>query len=134
LFSKKENGKLSPSPEELESTLKSIIGTFKNDMYIIFDALDECPDRPQLLKLINPIHGWNFNKLHLLATSRHEQDIEKTLRDLVSHQVPMDESLVDGDIQVYVSRTLNDDTKFRSYLEENKKSIQVTLTDGAHGI
>ncbi|KAF8521534.1 hypothetical protein JB92DRAFT_2785751, partial [Gautieria morchelliformis] len=132
LFSRKGDGKQSPSSEELESTLKSIVGTFKNDVYIIFDALDECPDRPEFLKLITEIQGWNFEKLHLLATSRDEQDIEKTLRDLVSHQVPMDESLVDGDIQVYVSRQLKD-PKFSRYSEEKRETIETTLMDGAHG-
>ncbi|KAF8505145.1 hypothetical protein JB92DRAFT_762924 [Gautieria morchelliformis] len=134
LFSRKGDGKQSPSSEELESTLKSIIGTFKNDVYIVFDALDECPDRPEFLKLIKEIQGWNFDKLHLLATSRYEQDIEKTLRDLVSHQVPMDESLVDGDIQVYVSRQMNDDPKFIRYSEEKRETIKITLLDGAHGM
>ncbi|KAF8507874.1 hypothetical protein JB92DRAFT_2815068, partial [Gautieria morchelliformis] len=134
LFSRKGDGKQSPSSEELELTLKSIIGTFKNDVYIIFDALDECPDRPQFLKLIKEIYEWNFDKLHLLATSRYEQDIEKTLRDFVSHQVPMAESLVDGDIQVYVSRQMNDDPKFIRYSEEKRQTIKTTLMDGAHGM
>ncbi|KAF8510545.1 hypothetical protein JB92DRAFT_3144367 [Gautieria morchelliformis] len=43
LFSDKENGQGSLSPEELKSTLKSIISAFENT-YIILDALDECPD------------------------------------------------------------------------------------------
>ncbi|KAF8484412.1 hypothetical protein JB92DRAFT_3261754 [Gautieria morchelliformis] len=81
LFSDKKNGLESPSLEELKSTLKSIIGTFEKNVYIIFDALDECPDRHQFLKLIKEIHGWNFDTLRLLATSRDEQDIEKTLRN-----------------------------------------------------
>ncbi|KAF8531911.1 hypothetical protein JB92DRAFT_2545834, partial [Gautieria morchelliformis] len=133
LFSKKADGKQSSSPEELKSTLKSIIGTFKNGVYLIFDALDECPDRPKFLNLIKEIQGWNFDNLHLLTTSRYEHDIEKTLRDLVSHQVPMDEGLVDGDIRVYVSRTLSDDPKFSMYSEEKKDIIKTTLIDGAHG-
>ncbi|KAF8486650.1 hypothetical protein JB92DRAFT_3130815 [Gautieria morchelliformis] len=134
LFYRKGDGEQSPSLEELASTLKSIIGTFKNDVYIIFDALDECPDRPRFLKLMKEIQGWNYDKLHLLATSRYERDIEKTLRDLVSHQVPMDESLVNGDIQVYVSRQMNDDPKFISYSEEKREAIKTTLMDGAHGM
>jgi hypothetical protein len=134
LFSKKADGNQSPSPDELESTLKSIIGTFKKDVYIIFDALDECPDRTRFLRLIKDIQGWNIYNLHLLATSRYEQDIEKALVDLVSHQVPMDESLVDTDIRIYVSKTLSDDPKFSRYSEEKKEIIKTTLIDGAHGM
>ncbi|KAF8476271.1 hypothetical protein JB92DRAFT_2675324, partial [Gautieria morchelliformis] len=100
----------------------------------IFDALDECPDRHQFLDLIKDIHGWNFDTLRLLATSRYEQDIEKTLRDLVSHEVSMDDGLVDSDIRVYVSRQLEDDNKLSKYSAEKKEEIETTLSDGAHGM
>ncbi|KAF8521042.1 hypothetical protein JB92DRAFT_2677432, partial [Gautieria morchelliformis] len=103
-------------------------------VYIIFDALDECPDRHPFLKLIKEIHGWNLDTLRLLATSRYEQDIEKTLRDLVSHQVFMDEGLVDSDIRVYVSRALTNDNKLSKYSAEKKEKIKTTLSDGAHGM
>ncbi|KAF8512685.1 hypothetical protein JB92DRAFT_264466 [Gautieria morchelliformis] len=128
------NGQESPSLEELKSTLKSIIGTFEKNVYIIFDALDECQERHQFLELIKEIHGWNFDTLRLLVTSRYEQDIEKTLRDLVSHQVSMDERLVDSDIRVYVSRRLSDDNKLSKYSTEEKEAIENTLMDGAHGM
>ncbi|KAF8527653.1 hypothetical protein JB92DRAFT_3107437 [Gautieria morchelliformis] len=134
LFSDKKNGLESPSLGELKSTLKFIIGTFKKNVYIIFNALDECPRRHQFLELIKEIHGWKFDALHLLATSRDEQDIKKTLRDLVSHQVSMDEGLVDSDIRVYVSRQLKDDNKLSKYLAEKQETIKATLIDGAHGM
>ncbi|KAF8530818.1 hypothetical protein JB92DRAFT_2683973, partial [Gautieria morchelliformis] len=95
----------------------------------IFDALDECPRRHQFLELIKEIHGWKFDALHLLATSRDEQDIEKTLQDLVSHQVSMDEGLMDSDIRVYVSRKLKDDNKLSKYSAEKKETIKTTITD-----
>ncbi|KAF8527663.1 hypothetical protein JB92DRAFT_2698293, partial [Gautieria morchelliformis] len=133
LFSDKGNGQGSLSPEELKSTLKSIISTFE-DVYIILDALDECTDRHRFLGLIKEIQGWNFDTLHLLATSREEHDIEKTLRDLVSHQVSMDEGLVDSDIRRYVSRKLEDDNKLSKYSAEKKETIKTTLIDGAHGM
>ncbi|KAF8476263.1 hypothetical protein JB92DRAFT_1882864 [Gautieria morchelliformis] len=133
LFSDKK-GQESPSLEELKSTLKSIIGTFEKNVYIIFDALDECPDRHQFLELIKEIHGWNFGTLRLLATSRYEKDIEKILWDLVSHEVSMDEGLVDSDIRIYVSRALRDDNKLSKYSAEKKEEIETTLSDGAHGM
>jgi hypothetical protein len=133
LFSDKGDGQAEPSPDELKSTLQSLIGTFKN-VYIIFDALDESPNRFQFLELIREIHGWNFDTLHLLATSRDEQDIESSLEDLVSHQVSMDESLVDSDIRVYVSRQLKEDKKLNKYSAERKETIESTLIDGAHGM
>jgi hypothetical protein len=134
LFSDKKDGEESPSLEELKSTLKSIIGTFEKNVYIIFEALDECPDRHQFLQLIKEIRGWNFSTLRLLATSRDEQDIEEALRDVISHQVSMDEALIDNDIRVYVSRKLKDDKKLSKYSAEKTETIENTLIDGAHGM
>jgi hypothetical protein len=112
------------------SALKSIIGSFQA-VYIVFDALDECPERSRFLTLIKEFHEWGFDKLHLLATSRKERDIEETLSGLISHEVPLDESLVDGDIRVHVSRTLEDN--FRCSAEE-KEMVKTTLVKGAHGM
>jgi hypothetical protein len=133
LFSVYADSRRSPSPDELKSTLKSIIGGFEN-VYIVFDALDECANRPEFLKLLEEIHGWNLDSLHLLATSRREQDIEEALSDLVSHQVFMDKDLVAGDIEVYVSRTLDNDPKFCRCSAEMKENIKATLMEGAHGM
>jgi hypothetical protein len=133
LFSAYADSRRSPSPEELKSTLKSIIGSFEN-VYIIFDALDECPSRAEFLKLLEELHGWNLDPLHLLATSRREQDIEETLSGLVSHKVFMDEDLIASDIQVHVSRTLDNDTKFSRCSAEMKENIKATLVEGAHGM
>jgi hypothetical protein len=133
LFSVYADSRRSPSPDELKSTLKSIIGSFEN-VYIVFDALDECANQPEFLKLLEEIHSWNLVPLHLLATSRREQDIEERLSGLVSHQVFMDEVLVGGDIQVHVSRTLDKDTKFCRCSAEMKENIKATLMEGAHGM
>ncbi|KAF8518594.1 hypothetical protein JB92DRAFT_2712075 [Gautieria morchelliformis] len=133
LFSAYADTRRSPSPEELKSSLKSIIGSFEN-VYIVFDALDECPTRSEFLKLLAEIHGWNLDTLHILATSRVEKDIAETLSGLVSHQVLMDEPLVDGDIQVHVCRTLDDDIKFSRCSADMKENIKKTLVEGAHGM
>ncbi|KAF8493573.1 hypothetical protein JB92DRAFT_1172769 [Gautieria morchelliformis] len=45
LFSAYADSRRSPAPDELKTILKSIIGSFEN-VYIVFDALDECPSRP----------------------------------------------------------------------------------------
>ena len=114
-------------------TLRSIVGSFK-DVYIVFDALDECNNRSGFLERLTEIHGWGLDKLHLLATSRKERDIEETLRHMVTHRVPMDESLVDSDILVHVSTTLNHDHKFKTWSGDEKQMIETTLIEGAHGM
>ncbi|KAF8515201.1 hypothetical protein JB92DRAFT_2915804 [Gautieria morchelliformis] len=135
LFSKNEQGHThrAPGQEDLMSTLNSIIGSYQA-VYIVFDALDECPERSRFLKVLREGHDWKLDALHLLATSRKEGDIQKALSGLVSHEVPMDEGLVDGDIQVYVSRRLVEDVEFSMYSADEKEMVKTALTQGAHGM
>jgi hypothetical protein len=135
LFSKckQGGGHRAPCREELDSTLREIIGGFQT-VYIVFDALDECPERSRFLAAIQDIHDWEFDTLHLLATSRRERDIEDTLSGLISHEVLMDEKLLDGDIRLHVSRTLEDDTKFKMFSAVEKEMVMTTLIEGAHGM
>jgi hypothetical protein len=135
LFSKCEQGGVhrDPDQEELVFTLKTIVGGFQT-VYIVLDALDECPERSRFLAAIQNIHDWEFNTIHLLATSRKERDIEETLSGLISHEVPMDEKLIDGDIRVHVSRTIEDDTKLRMFSAVEKETVMTTLMEGAHGM
>ena len=114
-------------------TLKSIIQSFEN-VYIAFDALDECVDRHQLLMILGQMHYWGISTLHLLATSRRERDIEEELKPLVSHEVPMMESLVNADIHLHVTRTLVSDIKFQKCPEVLKERMKITLMRGAHGM
>ena len=46
----------------------------------------------------------------------------------------MDQSLVDGDIRVFVSSSLDRDIKFKMWSAEEKKTIESTLVEGAHGM
>lgn len=115
------------------ATLKSIAGSFHHT-YIIFDALDEFADRAGFLGLLKEFHDWGLDSLHLLSSSRGEREIEETLNFLVSHHVPLDESPIDGDIRVYVSSTLYHDSKFKVCSAEEKKEIETTLIEGAHGM
>ncbi|KAF8530660.1 hypothetical protein JB92DRAFT_2694798, partial [Gautieria morchelliformis] len=113
------------------STLKTIIRSF-HTVYIVFDALDECPERSRILIVLREVHGWKLDTLHLLATSRKEGDISKALTGLVSQEVSMDESLVDHDIQGYVSRRV--DIEFSMCPAEEKEMVKSTLMKDAHGM
>jgi hypothetical protein len=133
LFEANLEGQLSPTPEQLMETLRAIIGNFRN-VYLVFDALDECPKRDELLIMLQDIHGWGLDTIHMLASSRRERDIQDTLDTLVSHEVPMDERLVDDDIRIHVCKTLDRDIKFKRCSPEEKQLIESTLIKGARGM
>jgi hypothetical protein len=136
LFSRNEQGggHRDPSQEDLISTLKAILRSFQA-VYIVFDALDECPERSRFLTVLTDIHSWEeFGMLHLLVTSRKERDIEDVLAGLISHEMRMDEGLVDGDIEVHVTRTLEDDVKFSMWSPEEKEMVKTALMKDAGGM
>jgi len=133
LFSEYADGLRSPALEELMSTLKTIIASFEH-VYIIFDALDECQDRRHFLKVLKQMHGWELSTLHLLATSRQEHDIARVLDTLVSHDVQMEQTLVNGDIHVHVSKMLDHDDEFKMLPVKERKLVENTLADGASGM
>jgi hypothetical protein len=133
LFAENAAANRPPAHRELMSTLKSIIADFRA-VYIIFDALDECLERSGFLEVVEEIYNWKLDALHLLATSRKEGYIEESLSGLVSHQVPMGEDLVDGDIRFHVSETLKCDSRFKKFSREEKHKIEATLVKDAHGM
>lgn len=74
-----------PSIKNLKSMLRSLLYSFE-EVYIFLDALDESPKvarndhecaRDELMKLIHEICSWDEACLHLLLTSREEQDIKR---------------------------------------------------------
>jgi len=60
------------------------------------------PEREELLGLINEIVDWKLGKLHILATSRREKDIEETLEPLITRQICIQRMLVDAEIHIYL--------------------------------
>jgi len=114
-------------------TLKHIIGGFEH-VYVVLDALDECQDREQLLPLVEEIMNWKIGKLHLLATSRAEQDIADHIGPLVTAQINLRGTLVDADIQTHLRERLRNDSRLKRWPVKVHEQIEVVLMEGAHGM
>ena len=73
---------------EFMAVMKDITTTSNfRSLYLVFDALDECPKgekRHELLDLITEIRSWPSSKCHLLVTSREEVDIKQVLTPLLT--------------------------------------------------
>ena len=65
-----------PTEDELLDLLMKLIQSFKQ-AYIVIDALDECDhdDYNHLFHVIKTIHSRQLSHVHLLVSSRREQDI-----------------------------------------------------------
>ena len=80
------------------------------------------------------IKDWNIDSLHLLATSRKENDITKSFELLVTSQLCIQSALVDADIRIYVLEKLSNDPGLRKWPVDVQKEIESALTKGANGM
>jgi hypothetical protein len=140
LYSQHSEGWQSPAIDNLISTLKSIIVSISRPYiivsisppYIVLDALKECKDGDELLRLIQEIHG--SSSLHLLVTSRNELDIMDMMSSLGPLRVSMDESHIQDDIQLHIHKTLYHDKRYQKWSAEVKEKVETTLINGGHGM
>ena len=102
--------------------------------HVILDALDECRQREDLLLLIEEVMSWKLGNLHLLATSRKEEDISDYLDPLVTDQICIQSALVEADIRVHIQERLQNDRNLKKWPANVKDEIESTLISGANGM
>ena len=77
-----------PQQQKLAEILDSVLETSQGELFLILDALDECPakhdERRSLLQFLEELLGKHRAKLHILATSRPEPDIRSRLEQYQS--------------------------------------------------
>ena len=111
-------------------------------VYIIIDALDECPDssgmpspREQVLDFLQDLVGLSLPNLHICVTSRPEVDIRTALEPLTSCQVSLhNQSGQKKDIVEYVTSIVHSDSKMRRWRDEDKTLVIKTLSERADGM
>ena len=137
LYQKCMNGLQRASVQELMMALSWIVNGFE-DVFIVIDALDECPksgEREELLELIREIKSWLPSNLHLLATSRQEPDIKEALMPLLtSPEIPIQGPGVESDIKLHITHQLATDSKLKKWSGVLKVEIENTLVTGANGM
>ena len=106
------NGHQEPTLDDLQNTLKRILGGFRST-FIILDALDECTEREKLLTWIQTvILGKDMNlRLHLIATSRPEQEIEDKLKSY--HYLDLVKESENHDLVTYLDDQLQNDSDLK---------------------
>ena len=132
-YSRSQNGQNQLTVDDLKALLRQMLESFSST-YVLLDALDECTDREDLLEFIEVLMGWNANDLHILATSRKENDIAISLESLVTCQLCIQSALVDPDIRVHILDKLSSDVKLKKWPVNVQKEIEHTLMRGAKGM
>jgi hypothetical protein len=111
-------------------------------VYLIVDALDECPDIPairspraEVLGLIEGLINSPLPNLRICVTSRLEVDIKDVLTPLIFRSVSLhDQSGQKRDIEDYIKLVINTHPKNRGWKAKHKQLVIDVLGEKADGM
>ena len=137
LYSASDMGNRQPSLDALMDVLHDMLQEFPQS-YLILDALDECEDRAELMRILEQIAGWKIEEMRVIVTSRKERDIESSLGGIIKreHIICLEQEAVDKDIQTYVRQRLSNDTGLKKWQKdaEIRQEIETILMKGSRGM
>jgi hypothetical protein len=145
LYSGHGNGAQQPDDNALKRCLIEMLAVRdRHPIYLIMDALDECPDasevpspRNRILQLLKELAGLQIPNLRICVTSRPEFDIRYFLEPLTSRQVSLHgQSGQKQDIADYVRSVVYSDSEpyMRRWKKEDKEFVIETLSEQADGM
>ena len=136
-------GSQQPSDRTLIECLETMLEiSGRVPIYLIIDALDECPNtttlpppREKVLELIEKLVKLNLPNLRLCVTSRPEVDIRASFEPLTTKCMSLHEqSGQKKDIEDYVRSVVYSDRYMKRWRDEDKKLVVETLTEKADGM
>jgi Cdc6-like AAA superfamily ATPase len=142
LFSSCEDGRRQPPCESLCKTFLHMIEQV-NEVWIILDALDECctrkgPPTEGLLSWMKEVLNSEQRSVHLLVTSRPEQDIKSGIMEFAHNDdiVPIQSSLINDDIRAYIRTRVRKDNGLKRWRlhPEVQNEIETRLMEKANGM
>ena len=142
LYSDHAGGTQEPSEDTLSRCLVEMLQVpGQPAMYIIVDALDECPNisgmptaREQVLEFLEYLVKLKLPNLHICVSSRLETDIRNTFESLAPFRMSLhDESGQKEDISTYINAVVHSDQRMRRWREADRQLVIDTLSDKADG-
>ena len=143
LYSNHAAGTRKATDASLAQCLKDVLKSPEQPtIYIIVDALDECPDfsgiptpREKVLDSLAELVALRLPNLRICVTSRPEVDIRKVLQPLTSAQVSLhNESGQQKDLLDYISNIVRSDQKMQRWRVSEKRLVIDTLSRRADGM
>ena len=146
---KHNNGAERPSEDALVECLREMLEYPEQaPVFIVVDALDECPDSPSpgsppgaptprqsVLKIVKGLIKLKPQNLHFCLTSRPEPDIEHVLAPLEPASVSLHtEKGQLADITQYVQSVIVSDVTMGKWPKDTKKLVIDTLTNKSQGM
>ena len=142
IYSMHSKGRQQPSIDVLKTCLREMFNiAAQQPMYVIVDALDECPNssglptpREDVLNLLEGLVRVGLPKLHICVTGRMEVDIKDLLGPLASTVSLHDEIGQKKDIFDYVSHFVSSDRMMRRWQSDQKETLVEELSKRADGM
>jgi hypothetical protein len=143
LYSSQNRGARIPTSYVLTECLKDMLSLpGQSPVYIIMDAIDECPNtcgvpsqREEILVLLKELVDLRLPNLWLCVTCRPAIDIRTLLEPLCHFRLSLqDEMGQKQDILKYVSDVIDSDTNFGTWGGDDKQLVIDTLCERAHGM
>jgi hypothetical protein len=142
LYSAHNRGSKQPTNGALAECLKNMLMISELPIYLVMDALDECPDdsgipssREKVLKLVKELVELHHPNLRLCITSRPEFDIFTKLEPLATQQLSLhDESGQKLDITDYTTYIVHSDKRMKRWRDGDKNMVIEKLTEKADGM
>ena len=144
LHSAHDRGVRKPSDRTMVGCLKEMLSLEEQPpIYIILDALDECPvtstlppsPREEVLEFVDELVALHLPNLHICVTSRPEHDIRVVLERLTENPVSLhDESGQQEDITNYVISFVCSNQRMQRWREDDRNLVIKTLSDKADGM
>ncbi|KAH8978254.1 hypothetical protein EDB86DRAFT_3054111 [Lactarius hatsudake] len=143
LYSDHVAGTQEPSEDTLSQCLVEMFEVPGHPaMYIIIDALDECPNisgiptaREQVLKFLKHLVELRLPNVHICVSSRPEIDIRNTFEPLAPFCMSLhDEGGQKADITSYIKAAVHFDLRMRRWRDEDKQLVINTLSNKADGM
>jgi hypothetical protein len=140
LYSDNGRGMRKPDFDALKKCLADMLSLpGQGQIYIIVDALDECPNFPgtpsareDVLESIKEIVNLKLPNVNLCVASRPEIDIRLVLEPLTTLKLSLhDEIGQKNDIIEYINYIVRSDLSMRRWNEEDKQLVVDTLSSKA---
>ena len=143
LYSIHDNGARKPTIGDMIKCLKKMLKAIaQQPIYIIIDALDECPNmhgiptpRETVLDLVKDLIRMQIPHLHMCITSRLEIDVKDVLGPLAYNIVSLhEESGQRQDIFNYTRKGVYTNQKMQKWRDEEKELVVAELSNKADGM
>ena len=121
-----------PSLNEIARLLRSQVEEFE-EVFIVIDALDECPERDQTRKLLLTEIRSLLPKVSLMVTSRNMPSIEALFR----HDTHLEICAQDQDVRKFINSQLDERDELIDLLEGHRdvrSSIIPTVLEKTNGM